>query len=256
MYSEHAVPPGALVVERKYCEICGRSFSRRFAATEVYAEYIVEFAVMLHKPPLEVRTTLRKDHGERFCGSCKARQLMPDVEAQLKYLIQLPGTPQQMRHAPHVPKYDKALFPKEGRHDGPRRRRSWIALLSPMELRVAEKAATTKVGYIAIAAELGVGADYVKAVAARVYKVLDVRGREQLMSLWACELYRAGVLALSERPIGGAGRANRPDVAPGGPCDNRVPDSSNSRILTQQERRQPRPARGTRSTDAAPRAEH
>lgn len=214
MYSEHAVPPGAQVRELKCCELCGKSFARKFAATEVYATYVACFTVMPSKPPLEVTATLRKDRGERFCGGCKSRKLMPDVEAQIKYLIQLPGTTQQMKHAPREPKYDRSLLPREGRRDGPRPRRNYCPpLLSPAELRVAELAATRHQGCIPLSAELGLSANYFKRVAVEVYRKLNVRGREQLMSLWAHELFRAGVLALSE---GGADRADRPDVAPRG----------------------------------------
>ena len=254
MYSEHAVPPGAQVRELKTCEICGRSFARKFAATEIYATYMACFTVMLSKPPLEVTATLRKDRGERFCGACKSRQLMPDVEAQIKYLIQLPGTTQQMKHAPREPKYDRSLLPREGRHDGPRPRRNYCPpLLSPAELRVAELVATRHQGYIRLSTELGLGTNYFKHVAGEVYRKLNVRGREQLMSLWAQELFRAGVLALSE---GGADRADRSDVAPGRHSSGAHAAGIGRGLHADPCPGRARAAEGARPADRAARAEH
>jgi DNA-binding CsgD family transcriptional regulator len=202
LYPVVVPPPGALMMELRYCQTCGRPFFRQFAATEIYEEHVVSFTVLAGRAPLEFRATLRKDHGERFCRGCKGRRLLPDIAAQIAYLEQMPGTDRQMQHATRLPKYDETLLDPSPRkvarlrQHGPQFHKP-RPLLSATELRVAERLATTKTPLAALAAELGMSRSYVKFVTCQVYKALDVRGREQLIALWACELFRVGVRELT-----------------------------------------------------------
>lgn len=105
VYAEHAIPEGCAAFEQKYCEVCGRPFTRLFAPT------VPLETVSYSHHGVVGESALRKDHGQRFCKGCRGRHLQPDIEAQEKYMAQLPGTAQQMRHAPHLPKYDHTLEP-------------------------------------------------------------------------------------------------------------------------------------------------
>lgn len=117
------IPPGANIgmvyreelpadvkrLEMKYCEQCGISFVRKFAPTT--ERLAVEFDIgplgWGHKKCQVMR---RRDHGERYCRKCRyapvpelrVEQLLTEQE---QYKIQLPGTPQQMGHATHLPKF-------------------------------------------------------------------------------------------------------------------------------------------------------
>lgn len=106
VYPEHVVPPGALVVEQKYCEVCGRPFVRRFAPTELVER---KECYSLYDDVADYVVYRRADHGQRYCGGCRSRALEPDVEAQDKYKAQMPGTENQMRHALHLPKYERPM---------------------------------------------------------------------------------------------------------------------------------------------------
>jgi|HubBroStandDraft_4_1064222.scaffolds.fasta_scaffold00021_65 hypothetical protein len=103
------VPENAKVVELKYCELCGRSFPRKFAPTEVFEIRKTRYysvAGYSDERPAE----LRRDKGQRLCSTCarqpslelNAEELLREQEA---YRQQMPGTEIQMRHALHLPKY-------------------------------------------------------------------------------------------------------------------------------------------------------
>jgi hypothetical protein len=103
------VPENAKVVELKYCEICGRSFPRKFTPTEVFEIRKTRYwscAGVSDERPAE----LRRDKGQRLCFTC-ARQPSLELNAeellrnQEAYRQQMPGTEIQMRHALHLPKY-------------------------------------------------------------------------------------------------------------------------------------------------------
>lgn len=122
--AEASVPPGAIVMELKYCEICGVQFVRPFAPTEVYEtrhERYWSVAGYSDERPAE----LRKDHGRRFCDDCFARGLEPDVKSQERYKTGLPNAREERRNRVYsMPDYTK-LNPDQhqGRRQQARSRR-------------------------------------------------------------------------------------------------------------------------------------
>lgn len=105
-----SLPPDCVVLEMKYCELCGCPFSRKFSPTKVVGEEIVHVYANLFGG-LDLRVELRRSPGIRYCPHCIGRALLPNIEEQEAYKAQLPGTPNQMRHSTHLPKYDDSLLP-------------------------------------------------------------------------------------------------------------------------------------------------
>jgi hypothetical protein len=103
------LPDGLIILhlELKYCEACGSSFSREFSPTEVRGHDTV-YVYGLGDKEVE----LRKDRGDRFCGRCKSRQLLPDLRADELYRAQFPGSERQMKTRYQGPKYDESLVKK------------------------------------------------------------------------------------------------------------------------------------------------
>jgi hypothetical protein len=122
LYPEFSLPPSliAFAVEMKYCEQCGRPFSRKFAPTEpeVRKEQDVldsyRFSTFLAKgkrfrlSDKQFTVIRRRDHGVRYCSKCRFAPI-PDIAAQEDYKAQLPGTQNQMKHSMRLPKYDESL---------------------------------------------------------------------------------------------------------------------------------------------------
>jgi hypothetical protein len=111
LYPEFSLPPSliAFAVEMKYCEQCGRPFSRKFAPTEPYKiERRHRHYNSVLTDEVEHPSELRRDHGDRYCSKCRFAPL-PDIAAQESYKAQLPGTPNQMKHSMRLPKYDESL---------------------------------------------------------------------------------------------------------------------------------------------------
>jgi hypothetical protein len=107
------IPVGALIVEPKYCENCGRPFFRKQSATVPrLVPYLSDGRGFAHVD--QSFSELRADHGARYCKPCMSRHLMPDVESQEEYRAQMPGSDEQMSHRHlHLPRYDDSLVPKK-----------------------------------------------------------------------------------------------------------------------------------------------
>lgn len=110
VYPEHRI--AGVVLEFKYCQQCGRPFTRPFAPTEpvvcMESESQAHWKWIRYTDPVEV--IRRRDRGTKYCKTC-AYNPVPDLAGQEAYKAQLPGTEQQMRHAMHLPKYDATLVP-------------------------------------------------------------------------------------------------------------------------------------------------
>lgn len=110
VYPEHRI--AGVVLEFKYCQQCGRPFTRPFAPTEpvvcMESESQAHWKWIRYTDPVEV--IRRRDRGAKYCKAC-ASNPVPDLVGQAAYMAQLPGTEQQMRHAMHLPKYDTTLVP-------------------------------------------------------------------------------------------------------------------------------------------------
>ena len=116
IYPPFSLPPDliAITCELKYCELCGCPFMRKFAPTELEERQEASGDgdwKALRKSGL-ITVIRRRDHGEKVCRKCRYNPV-PDIAAQEEYKAQLPGTPNQMRHSAHLPKYDTSLIPPE-----------------------------------------------------------------------------------------------------------------------------------------------
>jgi hypothetical protein len=119
VYPEFLLPPSmiAILVEMKYCEQCGRPFSRKFAPTEpeVRKERLEsQWGWTRNVSSGTITRIRRRDHGEHYCSTCRFLPV-PDIAAQEAYKAQLPGTPNQMKHSMRLPRYDQSLAVLNGR---------------------------------------------------------------------------------------------------------------------------------------------
>lgn len=131
---DHAVPPGASVVEQKYCENCSATFTRprppfrRFVVknddhflsgikTAKSRGNLIRFA-----GSEEDQSVIYVDTGQRYCQRCRRNALQPVND--LTYREQLPREA-EMRHAHHLPKYDESIvkFRQSAKPVPPKRRR-------------------------------------------------------------------------------------------------------------------------------------
>jgi hypothetical protein len=120
------IPLGAVVVEMKYCEFCGRPFARRFSPT--MPAPVTELA---HVPVagtssarghtvwefVKVAHDLRRDRGQRLCWEC-ARKPSPELRAeellseQELYKMQLPDL-DSIHASVHPIRYDRSIMGRE-----------------------------------------------------------------------------------------------------------------------------------------------
>ena len=95
--ADHAPAVNAKLFEMKLCEHCGAAFMRPIAIT---APFILK----------SDHSEVRRDTGIRYCIHCQMRGTSPVDLSSYKELH--PGTEQQMRHALHLPKYDRPKDPQ------------------------------------------------------------------------------------------------------------------------------------------------
>jgi hypothetical protein len=91
---EPFVPEAWEQLETKTCEMCGLLFIRPFAPTQ--PEGRMEWVDVSVSPGaglggIRVEVILRRDHGERFCHTCRGNLLQPDLKAQERYKERLPN---------------------------------------------------------------------------------------------------------------------------------------------------------------------
>lgn len=108
---EHRLPPGATVVEVKYCENCMRAFSRPVALLEPRVIKLKRPAGYLPSD-WEPEITVMVDTGQRYCGHCRGRMLMPEASEQEQYKEQMPAA-SRMLHSTLLPRYDDSLSPRQ-----------------------------------------------------------------------------------------------------------------------------------------------
>lgn len=101
LIAEHQIPPNAVVMELKHCENCTRQFLRPRSETQ---PFIIHQAHNGFYPNDPTEKELRRDHGQRYCADCIARQLQPADD--IKYREMLPNEI-VVKHSFHMPKYDR-----------------------------------------------------------------------------------------------------------------------------------------------------
>lgn len=107
MVADHVVPVGAIVSALKICENCAAPFLRPATSTETFEVKDFDYVHWGGRGKNFVTKELRRDRGRRYCMNCQARALAPvDLDS---YKEQLPGTSQQMKHSPRLPRTDHTL---------------------------------------------------------------------------------------------------------------------------------------------------
>ena len=114
---ECRIPSGSRVVELKYCELCGRSFSRQASATVPREQKERDGNWGERFFGAAVTRIRRYDSGQRICFSC-ARSPLPDLRAeelleqQNEYQEQLPDL-SKLHLSSHPIKYDQSIAGRE-----------------------------------------------------------------------------------------------------------------------------------------------
>jgi hypothetical protein len=104
------VPEGAQIVEMKYCELCGRSFPRRW---QDYEFIELKLKRDYRYPGTGGQVRIKRDTGERICRGCASKPL-PELRAeellkdQENYKDQLPDL-NKLHRSVHPIRYDRRI---------------------------------------------------------------------------------------------------------------------------------------------------